>query len=340
MKNQIKIGKWGSMLATLFLALSTISCDKSIIYEGEGDCGTYYNISFKYDYNMKYADAFAKEVRSLMLFVFDANETLVQSVTVADEASLATEGFSIPLELAAGNYELLAWAGLQSGESFSLLANVVEGVTKKQELQVALNSVAGVSNKDLKPLFHGAMPLTVTSEPGTYNETMSLVKDTNVIRILLQQSSDTIVAEKFRFEISADNGLLDYDNSVVAGNDVLYTPWSISSGSASTASVEASRADSSVSVVVAELTINRMIDGKSPILTVWNNEENKKVLSIPIADYALLVKGYYNSQMSAQEYLDRQDEYNMTFFLDEDGSWLSASIIINSWKVVLNNDIL
>jgi hypothetical protein len=83
-----------------------------------------------------------------------------------------------------------------------------------------------------------------------------------------------------------------------------------------------------------------MIDGQSPILTIWNKEENKKVLSIPIADYALFVKGYYNSQMSAQEYLDRQDEYNMTFFLDEDGSWLSSSIIVNSWTVVLNNDIL
>jgi hypothetical protein len=132
---------------------------------------------------------------------------------------------------------------------------------------------------------------------------------------------------------------LNYDNSVVAGNGILYTPWSISSGTANTASVEKSRAEA-VSVVVAELTINRMIYGKSPILTVWNTEENKKVLSIPIADYALLVKGYYNSQMSAQEYLDRQDEYNMTFFLDEDGSWLSASIIINSWNVVLNHTIL
>jgi hypothetical protein len=44
--------------------------------------------------------------------------------------------------------------------------------------------------------------------------------------------------------------------------------------------------------------------------------------------------------MPNQEYLDRQDEYTMTFFLDEDGDWLSASIIVNSWRVVLNNEIL
>ena len=57
-----------------------------------------------------------------------------------------------------------------------------------------------------------------------------------------------------------------------------------------------------------------------------------------LPDYALLVKGNYNRQMSNQEYLDRQDEYNMTFFLDEDGDWLSASIIVNSWRVVLSNE--
>ncbi len=337
MKTQTKFGKWGMMLATLLLALSISSCENNLIYEGEGDCGTYYNIMFKYDYNMKYADAFSKEVKSIALFVFDTNDTLVKSVTVANEATISADGFSIPLELPAGDYQLLAWAGLMNEESFDLLANAVEGKTKKQELQVKLNSTNGASDKDLKPLFHGSMPLSVTDEPGTYNQTMSLVKNTNVIRILLQQSSDTIVAEKFRFEITADNGQLNYNNSVVAGNNILYTPWSISSGTADTASLNSTRADG-VSVVVAELTINRMIDGQSPILTIWNNEENTKVLSIPIADYALLVKGYYNSQMAAQEYLDRQDEYNMTFFLDEDGSWLSASIIVNSWRVVLNED--
>jgi hypothetical protein len=41
--------------------------------------------------------------------------------------------------------------------------------------------------------------------------------------------------------------------------------------------------------------------------------------------------------MSDQEYLDRQDEYNMTFFLDEFGNWASSRIIINSWNVILQD---
>ena len=348
MKTQTKFCKWGLMLATLFVALTTTSCKEGFIYEGEGDCGTYYNIKFKYDYNMKFADAFSNEVNSVALFVFGEDGLLVESVVESDKAKLSAAEFAIPLELESGNYELVAWAGLMDEESFDLLTNVEVGKTKKEELQVAIakrKSAGGVTSveEDLLPLYHGSMPLVCSSEPGTYTETVSLTKDTNVVRIVLQQMSDGVVAENFRYEITADNGLLDWNNAVIPNETLYYRPWSISTGTAevdpgySTSSVTR---NSQVSVAVAEFTISRMIDGQSPILTIWNVEENKRVLSIPIADYALLVKGYYNREMSNQEYLDRQDEYNMTFFLDEGGKWLSASIIINSWRVVLNNDIL
>ena len=41
--------------------------------------------------------------------------------------------------------------------------------------------------------------------------------------------------------------------------------------------------------------------------------------------------------MSDQEYLDRQYEYNMTFFLDEQNLCINSVILINSWRVVLSN---
>ena len=337
MKTQAKFGKWGLMLATLFFALSTSSCMEGFIYEGEGDCNTYYNIKFKYDYNMKFADAFASEVNSMSLYVFDQSNTLVESVVVDDVEKLQAADFYIPLELNSGKYELVAWAGLMNEESFDLLANVEKGKTKREELQVALKATDDKRVKeDLQPLYHGAMTLDYTSEPGTYTETLSLVKNTNVVRVVLQQMSADLDSDKLRYEITADNGLLDWNNEVVANGTLTYEPWSVASGVAEVANT---RADE-VSVAVAEFTISRIIEGNSPILTVYNIEEDKPVLSIPVADYALLVKGNYNREMSNQEYLDRQDEYNMTFFLDKDGNWLSTSIIINSWRVVFNDDIL
>lgn len=40
--------------------------------------------------------------------------------------------------------------------------------------------------------------------------------------------------------------------------------------------------------------------------------------------------------MTPQEYLDRQDEYNMTFFLDKDYEWVSSIVIINDWRIIRN----
>ena len=37
------------------------ACD-SLIYDDEGDCSVNYRVKFRYDYNMKFADAFAHEV--------------------------------------------------------------------------------------------------------------------------------------------------------------------------------------------------------------------------------------------------------------------------------------
>ena len=75
-----------------------------------------------------------------------------------------------------------------------------------------------------------------------------------------------------------------------------------------------------------------------PILILVNKESDENVLTIPLVDYVLLVKGNYNREMSDQEYLDRQDEYNMTFFLDNGNRWMNAYIHINSWKIVLQHN--
>ena len=60
------------------------------------------------------------------------------------------------------------------------------------------------------------------------------------------------------------------------------------------------------------------------------------IINIPLIDYALMVKGNYNKSMSDQEYLDRQDSYDLVFFIDENHKWQAASVFINSWRVVLS----
>lgn len=321
--------------------LVTSSCVNGLIFEGEGDCGIYYRIRFKYDYNIKFADAFAHEVSSVALYVFDEKGILVNQTATSDKQALSSGIFEIPLELMPGNYTLLAWGGLMNEESFALLAQTEVGKTKLEELQLKMRRQYDADGKakvseDLLPLFHGSMPLVVTDVPGTYTETMSLMKNTNVIRILLHEiSGQNVDADKFIFEIKDNNGLYAWDNTLLDDEMITYSPWHQSTGSAELED-PGFKAVTEINVALAELTIGRMRAGSSPVLHIKSRETGKDVFRIPIADYALLVKGNYRKNMSDQEYLDRQDEYTMTFFLDE-GEWVSSVIYINSWRVVLNN---
>lgn len=319
--------------------LATTSCNDGLgIFNGEGDCGVY--ISFKYDYNLKDANAFAKEVNSVALYVFDENDTLIEQITTTDKEALSDDEFEMVLQLDPGKYKLLAWGGLMNEESFDLLADAEIGKTKIQELQVRMHrdhneNGDAVVEKDLLPLYHGSMEIDVNDVDGTYKHTMSLMKDTNVVRIMLHEmSGQEIDADHFIFEIKDNNGLYNWDNTLLDDEEITYLPWSQETGRAD---VEESRAVTSISVAIAELTIGRMSAEKSPILYIKNRETGEDIVRIPLADYALLIKGKYNQKMSNQEYLDRQDEYSMTFFLDE-GVWLDAYILINSWRVVLSND--
>jgi hypothetical protein len=88
---------------------------------------------------------------------------------------------------------------------------------------------------------------------------------------------------------------------------------------------------------VSRLQVQDWDKYERPTLTVYNAHSGEKVLSIPLIDYALLVRPNYPKITTDQEFLDRQDEYNFVFFLN-DGRWLDSVIEINSWRIVFNND--
>lgn len=331
------------ILATL-LVLSFTSCN-DVIFDEEGDCSINYRIRFKYDKNMKFANAFPNEVTSVSLYVFDELGTLVYKDFENGDV-LKSDSYSMLVELPSGDYDVLAWCGVGNGESFTIPEATI-GVTKKEELTCRMNRVSangvGWVDKDLAPLYHGYSKISIPDVAGTYFETISLTKNTNVVRVVLQQlSGEDVNPDQFSFEIQDYNGFMAYDNSLIADELMIYKPWSVEAGNADMNAeiYKSNTRASSVGVAIAEMTTGRLMANARPILVVRNLETNEVVLSVPIVDYALLVKGNYNRAMEDQEYLDRQDEYNMTFFLDESGNWISSSIIVNSWRVVLNNQVI
>ncbi len=328
------------LLAGAACCLALCACN-DLIYDDEGDCSTHYKVRFRYDYNMKYADAFAHEVSSVTLYLVDADGNVVWQRTEEGDA-LAAEGYEMEVDVDPGRYSLLAWCGTRDNGSFTFPES-----TTATSLTCTLNRSRDAGGQayvdtDLDNLFHGYLEdQEFTEKEGTYYYTVPLIKDTNIFRVVLQHTSGgSVDKDKFTFAITADNGSMDWDNSLLEDEEVTYYAWHTDQGDAEVYTDETAEDETraTFSAAVAELTTARLVTGHKPRLTVTNNETGETVFSIPLIDYALLVKGFYNSGMDDQEYLDRQDEYDMVFFLDEGERWEDAYIYINSWKVVLQNE--
>lgn len=333
------------ILMAMALLFSLTACD-SVIYDDEGDCTVTYRLKFRYDWNMKFADAFPHEVKSVSVYAFDKTGTLVWQKTDKGDA-LAQEGYSMELDLEPGDYDLIAWCGLDNdgthGESFTVPQMTVGTSTKadltcKMNRKYADNGTAYV-DEDLYGLYHGTLSVSLPEsiEGGDYIYTLPLMKDTNHLRVILQHlSGEDVDVSKFTFTLEDENGYMNYDNSLLADENIIYRTWNTESGQAGVDVDKDGKTITSVKVAIADLTTARLIEGRKMFLTIRNNK-GEMVVHVPFIDYALLIKGYYNSGMSDQEFLDRQDEWSMTFFLDENDYWLNTSIYINSWRVVLNN---
>lgn len=339
-------------VAALLLVL--VSCD-NVIYDDEGDCSVTYRLKFRYDMNLKWADAFANEVKSVHVYAFNQQGILVWQNS-ENGSTLASADYAMTLDLPAGDYRLIAWCGLDNEDEDDSFAvpDMIVGTSRMESLQCRLNrkrdaANAAYSDTRLDFLFHGALDVSLpdSEDGGDYLYTMPLVKDVNHVRIILQHlSGEDVDADEFSFTIEDENGLMDYDNSLLSDENILYKEWNKQTGTAGVGKddmdTQSSRSIIYVDGAIADLTVGRMMEAhrKQMILTITNSA-GRKVAQIPVIDYALLAKDYYElaygHQMSDQEFLDREDEYVMTFFLDENNRWASSTIMIHSWRIVLDN---
>lgn len=333
----------------LFAVAALASCQ--LIYDGEGDCSAEYSVKFVDDLNMKSADAFDTEVKSLSLYAFDESGTLAWygSKTI-NEMKEDGKGHTIDVSnLAPGKYHLVAWGGLyESRGSFSTPRMSRAGQVHMEDVACRLSRKEGADgmdyiDTDLDDLFHGSADIEIPEDTDEGDKTFEvhLTKNTNHINVVLQQlNGENLDPDDYEFVIEADNGQLDHNNNLVKEDRrFIYRAYDKISGEAGYADSDATI--NSVSAILARFTISRLqlndwSEFTRPMLTVYNVTTDEKLLSIPLIDYALLVRNNYDYVTSDQDYLDRQDEYNITFFV-QSGRWLDSEIIINSWRVILNN---
>lgn len=346
--NSIK--RKSAYILPLLLAFMSSGCD-SQIYDDLEPCPTNYHLKFRYDYNIKDADAFPSEVKCVAVWAFDSNGQLVwqhkEDLSAMERTDKDTYRIDVPLQ--PGKYDFVTWCGLTPDSKFVV---DTESPGKMSDLGMTLtlsgltkaDGPIGISNASLDGLYHGIKKgVEITSNPSvaTDNEIgLSLTKDTNYFKILLQNlDGSEMKDDDFTFYITGGNTRLEHDNSIGESDEFHYHPWSVTSAEAT---IVGSKPDqgtiTSVSSVLAELHTSRLMEDSKSELVVQRNSDGQDIIRIPLVDYILMVKGNYRN-MSDQEYLDRQDEHAFTFFIDKDSSWKrTIGIYINSWHVVPPQD--
>ncbi len=308
------------------------SCD--YIHEDLMPCERGVSLRFVYDYNMEYANAFPSKVHCLTLYIYDSEGNYVDT-RVEKTDVLKDENYRMKIDLEPGDYSLVAYGGIAcDNRSFSITDEPSEPTDQLTDLSALMSHNNLTSDKLLHDFFYGKLDVSI--KDNLYkDETVYMMKNTNNIRIILQQMNGKPVSdEDFTFRIvNDDNTLFAHDNSLIENGAITYSPWAQGQRTVG----QGEDGTGKVTVAYAEFSTSRLTVGNHPRLIITNKANGKDVMNIPLNDYLLLLKSDRYADMEDQEYLDRENEWSMIFFLDADNLWVNAQIIINDWVVRLNN---
>ena len=307
---------YGSCLLLLLVLFSCTSIDETL-----PECRLY--VRFRYDYNMEFSDAFASQVNRVDVFVFDKDGTFVMKKSEQGE-TLGGGSYRMPLPLPVGEYRIAAWAGMS--DDFEM-PEPVAGKTTLEELTVRMKREESlVHNKALNPLWYGGGQAVSFTGRQEQTETVSLIKDTNKFRFILQKSGpgEELDINDCLFEIRADNGYYDWNNGLLDDDMISYRPYYLEK-------VE------DVGIVV-EMNTMRLLEHKKVYLTLTRKSDSKELMKVDLIPYLLLTK-MEGHNIPAQEYLDRQSEYAIVFFYNPELlNFLSTKIVINGWTIWLKGE--
>lgn len=324
------------------------------------DCPTGLYVSFKYDYNIQRSDMFRDHVGGVTLYVFDENNKFVMqqeenNIVEAGYTPLKKYDYKMRLNVPEGKYRLVALAhqksydeavnskgakfrrtNLQVGDDISKLQVILDRTSASSRVDASGVSTVENQNLPMDTAFHAINDThTVASATSASYDTLSMTRNTKMLTVSLRQLDDeaSISTDDFDVYILDNNGTTNYDNSVADDEDIKYTPHD-------TWITDFSDADGNVLQRAAHygITFNRLIYYTTPsdnaVLVITNKQTQKEVAVINLPD--CLAQGrnaVERYQYSAQEFLDREYNYKLDFFLKGD-TWLyvDLSISVTSWS--------
>lgn len=192
------------------------------------------------------------------------------------------------------------------------------------------------------------MPEEVDQRGNVICDTISLVRDTKYLHLTLHQlgERENIHDTDFEVYVTDANGYLQWDNNLMKDSELVYTPhasWTTAmseKGLVYYSDEEASHAPADDPIVeraahfdisFSRLMYNMAGSGmKNAELLIVNKETGDAAVRINLPYYLGFGKDAFSiCHYSEQEYLDREYDYHMDFFLQQ-GMWAFLQLKVNT----------
>lgn len=322
-------------------------------------------LHFKYDYNIQRADMFSAHVGEVRLFVVDdATGLVVKDTTVSnrDNADVikrhpGNQYFAVDFHnlKPETTYRFVAMAQQRPYDETSVrptdrFMGLFPAMNEKAD-KLTMTLTRDVENHVNAPscgldtlwMGHTTKPITVPLTEGSYtiNDTISMVRDTKYLTITLRQLEEpaNIHDTDFRVEITDKNGRLAWNNELLDDVTLLYTPHAQRTTEVLNVNQEVTARAAHYDISFSRLMIYEKATGTDAILKITDNNTEDVVAEIDLP--SVLSQGrkaYEWCKYGAQEYLDREYDYNLDLFL-KNGQWQYADVRVNilSWAYRVQN---
>lgn len=332
MNRKISIG-----IKMILFSLVGISIISSCIKDDIEPCKL--KISFSYSYNMLSSNALANQADLLRLYIFDKKDILVGQYDI--QRSSSNDNFNIEIDTPeTGEYSFAVWAKSNSStnpEADFEIPNLTVEKSTIDDLNYLMKRNEGIRKEALNNFLVGFTKANIQQSAGTQSVEISLKKVTKKIRLVLlpySGSSNPIDVNNYEFYIKDDvgNGHVNYDYSLLPDQPIIYYPYYKANITPKEGEIplpgDIDRA------IAVEISTSRIMEAHQARLYVTSKSDKHVIADINLPWIFSLTEMEEHKEWSLQEYLDRQDEYVITLFIDGN-TWNSSTIVINGWVVNL-----
>lgn len=329
---------------------SMLSSCNDLMHDDLPSCDMGVDLQFKYDYNVQRADMFNDHVGGVSVFVYDQQGKFITRQDAYNSATsqpLKDHNYTMRLNLEPGKYRFATFAFQkkyeealsQAGAKFHIEAPAAgESI---EALRARLDRNAGkVENQTLPldTLWQGLSNETVeVKDLQVTRHTISLVRDTKQLTISLHQldAPADINADDFSYQITDANGYINYDNTLLPDEELTYTPYKTWTTEFTTPEGTVQERTAHAALMFSRLVLHPVTENdKNAVLSIWNKKTGEEVVRINLADFLAQGRGAFETlNYSAQEFLDREYDYKLDFFLKGDKwQYVKLGISILDWS--------